>query len=160
MDCPNCKLVNPPAATRCDCGYDFHLQTMREPHLAESNEQVSVSRREVRTVWLCLFSFLALGLLPWFFLFSLSGMAWDSGNPLRFRDYIFLAWVWTFPLTLAAALIFRRRMPALILLLCMDIGCEHPQSRSSALFVSCRRGACNRSCQNSGAVGRTGNACT
>ena len=22
-DCPRCKLVNPPEAVRCDCGYDF-----------------------------------------------------------------------------------------------------------------------------------------
>ena len=23
MNCPNCGLMNPPAAQRCDCGYDF-----------------------------------------------------------------------------------------------------------------------------------------
>lgn len=23
MECPNCKLVNPPNAVTCDCGYDF-----------------------------------------------------------------------------------------------------------------------------------------
>lgn len=23
MKCPNCKLLNPPGAMRCDCGYDF-----------------------------------------------------------------------------------------------------------------------------------------
>jgi hypothetical protein len=23
MECPNCKLENPPGAIRCDCGYDF-----------------------------------------------------------------------------------------------------------------------------------------
>jgi hypothetical protein len=22
-ECPNCKLINPPDAVRCDCGYDF-----------------------------------------------------------------------------------------------------------------------------------------
>jgi len=26
MDCPRCKLVNPPTAKRCDCGYDFETQ--------------------------------------------------------------------------------------------------------------------------------------
>jgi hypothetical protein len=117
MDCPNCRLVNPPTATRCDCGYDFQLETMREPHLVESDRRVSPSTRsDIQTAWLCLFTFLALCLLPWFFLFGLSGMAGDSGNPLKLRNYLFLAWVWSFPLTLAAALIFRRRIPALILL--------------------------------------------
>lgn len=31
MDCPNCRLINPPEAERCDCGYDFlrsHKMTM------------------------------------------------------------------------------------------------------------------------------------
>lgn len=23
MDCPNCRLTNPPKALKCDCGYDF-----------------------------------------------------------------------------------------------------------------------------------------
>jgi hypothetical protein len=23
VECPNCKLLNPPGALRCDCGYDF-----------------------------------------------------------------------------------------------------------------------------------------
>jgi hypothetical protein len=71
---------------------------------------------EIQTAWFVLFALLALCLLPWFYLFGLSGMVWDSGNPLRVREYMFLVWVWTFPLTLAAALIFRRRIPALILL--------------------------------------------
>ncbi len=26
MDCPQCGLVNPPEALRCDCGYDFRLR--------------------------------------------------------------------------------------------------------------------------------------
>ncbi len=28
MECPRCKLVNPPTAKRCDCGYDFNTETM------------------------------------------------------------------------------------------------------------------------------------
>jgi hypothetical protein len=32
MDCPNCRLVNPPDAERCDCGYDFPTATRKEPY--------------------------------------------------------------------------------------------------------------------------------
>lgn len=127
MDCPNCKLANPPTATRCDCGYDFQMRTMRESYLTEHDERGSLwkanaapvaklSRQEFQAAWFSLFALLALCLLPWFYLFGLSGMVRDSGNPLSIRDYLFLAWIWTFPLTLAIALIFRRRIPVLIVL--------------------------------------------
>jgi hypothetical protein len=29
MQCPNCKLVNPPDAMWCDCGYDFNTGQLR-----------------------------------------------------------------------------------------------------------------------------------
>jgi hypothetical protein len=126
MDCPNCKLVNPPTATRCDCGYDFQMHTMRESYLTvvrvwpwKANAAPRIpnpSRREIQIAWFWIFALLALCLLPWFYLFGLSGIVGDSGNPLSIRDYLLLAWIWTFPLTLAIALIFRRRVPALILL--------------------------------------------
>lgn len=28
MDCPRCKLISPPTAKRCDCGYDFETKTV------------------------------------------------------------------------------------------------------------------------------------
>ena len=37
VDCPNCKLVNPPNAMRCDCGYDFQTHTIERSNLAESS---------------------------------------------------------------------------------------------------------------------------
>src|SRR5437588_4936002 len=40
MDCPNCKLVNPANATRCDCGYDFQTHTMQESHLTARDKQL------------------------------------------------------------------------------------------------------------------------
>src|SRR5512142_2063465 len=41
MDCPKCKLVNPPTAKRCDCGYDFETHTMEESYLTERDKQLS-----------------------------------------------------------------------------------------------------------------------
>jgi hypothetical protein len=75
---------------------------------------------ELRIVWLWLFALLALSLVPWFYLFGLTGMIGDSGNPLSISDYLFLAWIWTYPITLLIALILRRRLPLLILLPVLD----------------------------------------
>jgi hypothetical protein len=41
MDCPNCKLLNPPTATRCDCGYDFQTHTVQKSYLTERDKQLS-----------------------------------------------------------------------------------------------------------------------
>src|SRR5690349_4009184 len=39
--CPKCRLINPPNAQRCDCGYDFTLHAMRTSYL-NPTEQVAV----------------------------------------------------------------------------------------------------------------------
>lgn len=31
MNCPQCRLINPDTALRCDCGYDFPSGKMRDP---------------------------------------------------------------------------------------------------------------------------------
>ncbi len=41
MDCPKCKLVNPPTAERCDCGYDFKTGVMKESYLSERDKRLS-----------------------------------------------------------------------------------------------------------------------
>jgi uncharacterized membrane protein YjgN (DUF898 family) len=41
MDCPKCKLVNPPTAERCDCGYDFKTRTMEYSYLTENDHRIS-----------------------------------------------------------------------------------------------------------------------
>jgi len=35
MNCPNCDLINPPSAQRCDCGYDFKTQSMQMPYVRQ-----------------------------------------------------------------------------------------------------------------------------
>jgi GNAT superfamily N-acetyltransferase len=32
-DCPHCRMTNPPAAARCDCGYDFTRRALAESYL-------------------------------------------------------------------------------------------------------------------------------
>ena len=51
MNCPNCSLVNPPTAQRCDCGYDFVTKTVKEPYF---REQIDSSLHGVGG-WLLLF---------------------------------------------------------------------------------------------------------
>src|SRR5262245_35671390 len=35
MKCPNCKLINPDTALRCDCGYDFQSGKMKDPYFVD-----------------------------------------------------------------------------------------------------------------------------
>jgi hypothetical protein len=63
--CPRCGLLNPPEATRCDCGYDFASKTVQssyllahviEKHGGEANIMQQASRTQFRTGALVLIS--------------------------------------------------------------------------------------------------------
>ena len=41
MQCPNCKLINPPTAQRCDCGYDFDAKKLKSPLVQERADPLS-----------------------------------------------------------------------------------------------------------------------
>jgi len=41
MDCPNCKLANPPKAARCDCGYDFRTHKIEQSYLTDRDKRLS-----------------------------------------------------------------------------------------------------------------------
>ena len=41
MKCPNCKLINPDSAQRCDCGYDFISGLMEKSYLEKTNNDDS-----------------------------------------------------------------------------------------------------------------------
>ena len=37
IDCPQCGLINPPEAQRCDCGYDFVAGKSTRPYVKGAN---------------------------------------------------------------------------------------------------------------------------
>ena len=40
-DCPNCKLVNPDSALRCDCGYDFPTGNLEHSYLTHKDKKMA-----------------------------------------------------------------------------------------------------------------------
>src|SRR5262245_28914598 len=36
MNCPRCGLFNPPEAQRCDCGYDFVMDTVEQAYFRQA----------------------------------------------------------------------------------------------------------------------------
>ncbi|MBN2209291.1 MAG: hypothetical protein JW759_08345 [Candidatus Coatesbacteria bacterium] len=58
MKCPNCGVMNDEAALRCDCGYDFQSNGVKEPDLSieeQRDEELTRKRRKYkRNAWICL----------------------------------------------------------------------------------------------------------
>lgn len=48
-DCPKCRMVNPPEAVRCDCGYDFVSRKMEQSYLSAADEKAMLSRDDLRS---------------------------------------------------------------------------------------------------------------
>ena len=48
MDCPNCRLVNPKTAMRCDCGYDFESSEIAQPYLRTTKTSKRSSDSEIK----------------------------------------------------------------------------------------------------------------
>lgn len=42
--CPNCGLLNPPTAERCDCGYDFSTDTIESSYSRRRNFERSIPK--------------------------------------------------------------------------------------------------------------------
>ena len=76
-----------------------------------------LTKSEIQVAWF-IWAFL---LIPWFYLFSLTGMAWDGGNSLSVVDYVGLACIWTYPVMLVIAYVLRRKLPVLIFLPLLNI---------------------------------------
>lgn len=45
MTCPRCRLINPPSAARCDCGYDFASGVMAASYLSPAQRAADRPRR-------------------------------------------------------------------------------------------------------------------
>src|SRR5215470_6098387 len=56
MNCPSCRLINPPTAKRCDCGYDFETKTVEASYynqpLPRELRSVVASRSLLLRAWL------------------------------------------------------------------------------------------------------------
>jgi hypothetical protein len=50
VNCPNCRLVNPPSAQRCDCGYDFATKSVKPSYLADSQDVSDLAMEAVRAL--------------------------------------------------------------------------------------------------------------
>jgi hypothetical protein len=68
MDCPNCGLINPASATRCDCGFDFVSQTVKASYLHPSDTddkaQKTIQRYSIVILVILVLGFIKDFLLP------------------------------------------------------------------------------------------------
>jgi hypothetical protein len=39
MKCPNCGLINPDSALRCDCGYDFEDKKIKQKYISDKGKR-------------------------------------------------------------------------------------------------------------------------
>jgi len=97
VECPNCKLLNPPDALRCDCGYDFAsgkiqsgggtLQTARPADKA-------LSRWSILGIGLLVVVLHQIALVP----LSIYSLARGETLPENLLIYIFYILCWPFAL--------------------------------------------------------------
>jgi uncharacterized RDD family membrane protein YckC len=52
MQCPNCGLLNPPTALRCDCGYDFPSRSMKASYARKLHPPLASLRDRFRAKFL------------------------------------------------------------------------------------------------------------
>lgn len=102
--CPRCKLVNPPDAARCDCGYDFQsgkIKTSYAKTSAFNNQSFSLG---TLYAYLCFLACLILG----YFLFRLVLSAIQTGDG-HTHISLFLAFSFSFVLYGATGVAILRR---------------------------------------------------
>jgi ribosomal protein L40E len=95
LKCPNCGLINPGTAQRCDCGYDFLSGAVKEPPRAAKADDVKlwpeeqVRLRGVRG-WLLLWCIITAIIVP-VFLIVRAATSWTGVTLLVYLAFAGLA---------------------------------------------------------------------
>jgi hypothetical protein len=101
--CPNCKLINPSDAVRCDCGYDFTSGKLERSY----DEKLARYANDPLTFWESVFTALygaGLGLLGLIFVWPQASRFRSAGYILKAKKSWRLYW-FAFGIRLAAVVI-------------------------------------------------------
>ena len=52
MECPECGLISPASAQRCDCGFDFQTGKIKESYLPAPREDPVKARERVKSSYM------------------------------------------------------------------------------------------------------------
>ncbi len=90
MKCPNCSLLNPENAERCDCGYDFPTQTIKASYLPVQQIPLWNHWRVLRTPAI----FIAIGPpVGYFSSFFIQGIVTKGISSITVRDlWLLIGW--------------------------------------------------------------------
>lgn len=83
MKCPNCNLLNPENAERCDCGYDFPTQTIKASYLTVQQTPSWNYWRVLRTLTI----FIAIGPPVGFSSFLIQSIVTEGTSSIGVRDW-------------------------------------------------------------------------
>jgi len=117
MECPKCKLVNPPNVTQCDCGYEFtaeRTQGVGDNAVPNSSIGILLRNAPVAELKMMLAGLWVLLLLPSILLIPYSFMMFDPGDSLHARFCVLS--LCTYPVAAIVALLLRNVKAWLVLL--------------------------------------------
>lgn len=121
LKCPNCGLINPVTAERCDCGYDFPSETIKTPYVKEPEERIEPSLRGFGG-WLMLFWYGMTVATPLILLTA--NLAYYSND-----TFAWVFWLVFSPFCIYAGVALRRLQPRALplvkvyLMVCVVLGC-------------------------------------
>lgn len=111
--CPRCRLINPPSAMRCDCGYDFHSKQLEQSYLHPSTRSgtgSSLADPDSQLRWI-IHGFFGLVLLGW--PIALMGAVWGvfslPPSAHRFIDALWFLF-YGYPFIYLASILIAKRL--------------------------------------------------